>query len=148
MGRRLERRLVDRPHKLDADVKANRATIIVVPVFGLLLALGIFAVPPVAAVVLWFWVRRPQRRAALPPFARWSTYTLIGVAGMITVGTLVGLIQSVMAVRAPGLSAPQKQSILASGIAEAMYNGAFAVLLVVIGAIWVGFVRWRVSRRP
>jgi hypothetical protein len=28
-----------------------------------------------------------------------------------------------------------------------MYNGAFGVLLVVIGAIWVGFVRWRASRR-
>ena len=119
---------------------------IVVAVFGLVLALGIFAVPPVAAVALWFWVRRLQRRAGLPRFAGWSTYALIGVAGMITIGTVVGLIQSIIAVRAPGLSAAQKQSVLASGIAEAMYNGAFTVLLVVIGAIWVGFVRWRASR--
>ena len=59
---------------------------------------------------------------------------------MTTVGTVVGLIQSVIAVRAPGLSAAQKQSILAGGIAEATYNGAFGVLLVVIGATWVGFV--------
>ena len=73
---------------------------------------------------------------------------LVGVAGMITIGTLVGLIQSVIAVRAPDLSAAQKQSILASGIAGAMYNGAFAVLLVVIGATWIGFFTWRASRRP
>jgi hypothetical protein len=112
------------------------------------LALGMFAIPPSATVGLWLWVRRLQQRADLPRFARWSTYTLVGVAGMITVGTVVGLTQSVIAVRAPGLSAAQKQSILASGIAEATYNGAFSVLLVVIGAIWIGFVRWRASRRP
>ena len=119
---------------------------IVVALLSLALALAIFAVPPAATVGLWLWVRRLQRRAGLPRFARWSTYTLVSVAGVITVGTVVGLIQSVLAVRAPGLSAAQKQSILASGIAEAMYNGAFAVLLVVIGAIWLAFVRWRASR--
>jgi hypothetical protein len=121
---------------------------IVVPVFGLVLALGIFAVPPAAVLGLWLWVRRLQRRVGLPRFAKWSSYTLIGVAGVITIGTVVVLIQSVLAVRAPGLSAAQKQSILASGIAEAFYNGVFGVLLVVIGVLWVGFVRWRASRRP
>jgi hypothetical protein len=121
---------------------------ITVALLSLVLALGIFAVPPAAALGLWLWVRRLQQREGLPRFARWSTYTLIGVAGMITVGTVISLIQSVRAVRAPGLSAAQKQSILASGIAEAMYNGTFALLLVVIGALWLGFVTWRASRRP
>jgi hypothetical protein len=119
-----------------------------VALFSLALALGVFAVPPGAAFGLWLWVQRLHRRGGLPRFARWSTYTLVGVAAMITVGTVVGLIQSVIGVRAPGLGAGQKQSILASGVAEAAYNGAFGVLLVVIGAIWVGFVRWRASRRP
>ena len=119
----------------------------VMAVFGLVLAIGIFAVPPAATLGLWLWVRRLEARAGLPRFARWSTYTLIGVAGMISVGTLVGLIQSIIAVRAPGVGAAQKQSVLASGIAEAMYNGAFAVLLIVTGAIWVGFVRRRKETR-
>ncbi len=114
---------------------------------GLALVLGIFAVPPAMTVGLWLWVRRLQQRGALPRFARWTAYVLVGVAGVIAVGTVVGLIQSVVAVRAPGMSAAQKQSVLASGVAEAMYNGAFGVLLVVIGAIWIGFVRWRAFRR-
>ena len=119
-----------------------------VALLSLALALGIFAVPPAAAVGLWLWVRRRQWRAGLPRFAQRTAYVLVGIAAMITIGTVVDLIQSVIAVRAPGLSAAQKQSILASGIAEAMYNGAFAVLLVVIGAVWVGFFAWRSSRRP
>lgn len=119
-----------------------------VAAFSLGLAFGIFAVPPGAAFGLWLWVQRLQRRGGLPRFARWSTYTVVGVAAMITVGTVVGLIQSVIAVRAPDLSVGQKQSILASGIAEATYNGAFGMLLVMVGATWVGFVRWRASRRP
>ena len=53
------------------------------------LALGIFAVPPAAAVRLWLWVRRRQRRAHLPRFARWTANVLVGVAGMITIGTVV-----------------------------------------------------------
>jgi len=121
---------------------------IVVALLSLALAFGIFAVPPAATVGLWLWIQRLQRRVGLPRCARWTAYVLVGVSGVITVGTVVGLIQSVIAVRAPGLSAAQKQSILASGIAEAMYNGAFGVLLVVIGAIWIGFVRLRASRRP
>lgn len=119
-----------------------------VSLLRLALALGIFAVPPATTVGLWLWVQRLQRRVGLPRFARWTAYVLVGVAAMITVGTVVGLIQAVIAVRAPGLSAAQKQSILASGIAEAMYNGAFVALLVLIGAIWIGFFAWRASRRP
>ena len=58
----------------------NRATMLVVAGFGFVLALGILAVPPVAAVGLWLWVRRLQRRAGLPRFARWSSYTIIGAS--------------------------------------------------------------------
>ncbi|HEY2513920.1 MAG TPA: hypothetical protein VGI39_23795 [Polyangiaceae bacterium] len=111
------------------------------------LALTLFAAPPAAALVLWLWVRRLHEREGLPRFARWSAYTLVGVAGVISLGTVARLIESVLAVRAPGSSAAERQKILASGLAEAVYNGAFAALLVGIGALWVGFVRWRASRR-
>jgi hypothetical protein len=121
---------------------------LVVAGFGFLLALALFAVPPAGAIGLWIWVRRLHRRVGLPRFARFSTYTLGGVAGILTVGTVAGLVQSMMAIRAPGLSAADKQRILASGVAEALYNGEFGVLLVLVGAIWVAFVRWRGSRRP
>jgi enoyl-CoA hydratase/carnithine racemase len=46
------------------------------------------------------------------------------------------------------LPAAEKQRVVASDIALATYNGAFGLLFVLIGAIWVGFVTWRVSRRP
>jgi hypothetical protein len=118
-----------------------------VALFSLALVLGVFAVPPAAAVGLWLWTQRVNRRDGLPRFARWSTYTLVGVAGVISAGTVVGLIQSVIALRAPGMSAAQKQSVVANEVAEAMYSGAFGVLLVVVGALWVGFVRWGASRR-
>jgi hypothetical protein len=74
----------------------------------------------------------------LPRFGRWTAYVLVGINGVITLATVVGLVRSVTAVREPGLSAAQKQSVLASGIAEATYNGAFGVLLVAISAIWRG----------
>jgi hypothetical protein len=89
---------------------------------------------------------RPSKasRATMIAVALLSLALALGIFA-VPPAVAVGLWLWVVAFREPGLSAAQKQSLLASGIAEAMYNGAFGVLLVVVGALWVGFVRWRAS---
>src|SRR5580658_3105441 len=59
----------------------------------------------------------------------WSLANIATLIGLL--GTVFGLIHTFGAVAAPGLSAAQKQSILASGIAEAMYNTAFGLGIAV-----------------
>lgn len=112
-----------------------------------IVALMLFAVPAAAAVGLSVWMRRHERRAPLPRYAKWIAYTLIGVVGVITIGTLLGLVHWILAFNASGLSAADRQRILASGIAEAMYNGGVGVVFAVFSASWITFVGWRTSRR-
>src|SRR6202522_1610040 len=52
----------------------------------------------------------------------WSLAHIATLVGLL--GTVLGLIHTFGAVAAPGLSAADKQRVLASGIAEAMYNNA------------------------
>ena len=59
----------------------------------------------------------------------WSLANIATLVGLL--GTVSGLIHTFGAVGAPGLSAAQKQSILANGIAEAMYNTAFGLGIAV-----------------
>ena len=59
----------------------------------------------------------------------WSLANIATLVGLL--GTVLGLIHTFDAVGAPGLSAAQRQQILASGIAEAMYNTAFGLGIAV-----------------
>jgi len=59
----------------------------------------------------------------------WSLANIATLIGLL--GTVFGLIHTFTAVGAPGLSAAQRQSILANGIAEAMYNTAFGLGIAV-----------------
>jgi biopolymer transport protein ExbB/TolQ len=59
----------------------------------------------------------------------WSLANIATLIGLL--GTVFGLIHTFSAVGAPGLSAAQRQSILANGIAEAMYNTAFGLGIAV-----------------
>src|SRR5580658_6763354 len=59
----------------------------------------------------------------------WSLANIATLVGLL--GTVTGLIHTFGAVAAPGLSAAQKQSLLANGIAEAMYNTAFGLGIAV-----------------
>jgi len=55
----------------------------------------------------------------------WSLANIATLVGLL--GTVLGLIHTFGAVSAPGLSAADRQRVLASGIAEAMYNTAFGL---------------------
>lgn len=59
----------------------------------------------------------------------WSLANIATLVGLL--GTVLGLIHTFGAVSNPGLSAAQKQQLLASGIAEAMYNTAFGLGIAV-----------------
>lgn len=60
----------------------------------------------------------------------WSLANIATLVGLL--GTVYGLIHTFGAVAAQGLSASDKQRILASGIAEAMYNTAFGLGIAVL----------------
>ena len=59
----------------------------------------------------------------------WSLANIATLVGLL--GTVIGLIHTFGAVSAPGLSAADKQRVLAAGIAEAMYNTAFGLGIAV-----------------
>jgi len=59
----------------------------------------------------------------------WSLANIATLIGLL--GTVFGLIHTFGAVSDPALSAAMKQQILASGIAEAMYNTAFGLGIAV-----------------
>src|SRR5580698_2532044 len=59
----------------------------------------------------------------------WSLANIATLVGLL--GTVLGLIHTFGAVSAPGLSAADRQRVLASGISEAMYNTAFGLGIAV-----------------
>lgn len=60
----------------------------------------------------------------------WSLANIATLIGLL--GTVLGLIHTFGAVSAPGLSAADRQRILANGIAEAMYNTALGLGIAVM----------------
>jgi len=62
--------------------------------------------------------------------ALWSLANIATLVGLL--GTVLGLIHTFGAVSAPGLSAADRQRILANGIAEAMYNTALGLGIAVL----------------
>jgi biopolymer transport protein ExbB len=59
----------------------------------------------------------------------WSLANIATLVGLL--GTVIGLIHTFGAVSAPGLSAADRQRVLASGISEAMWNTAFGLGIAV-----------------
>jgi biopolymer transport protein ExbB len=62
--------------------------------------------------------------------ALWSLANIATLVGLL--GTVLGLIHTFGAIAAPGLSAADRQRILANGIAEAMYNTALGLGIAVV----------------
>ena len=60
----------------------------------------------------------------------WSLANIATLVGLL--GTVLGLIHTFGAIAAPGLSAADRQRILANGIAEAMYNTALGLGIAVV----------------
>lgn len=60
----------------------------------------------------------------------WSLANIATLVGLV--GTVFGLIRTFGAIAAQGLSQAAKQAMLSNGIAEAMYNTAFGLIIAVI----------------
>ncbi|MBX3262058.1 MAG: MotA/TolQ/ExbB proton channel family protein [Labilithrix sp.] len=60
----------------------------------------------------------------------WSLANIATLVGLL--GTVIGLINTFAAIAAPGLSAADRQRLLANGIAEAMYNTALGLGIAVL----------------
>jgi len=73
--------------------------------------------------------------------ALWSLANIATLIGLL--GTVLGLIHTFSAVSAPGLSAADRQRILANGIAEAMYNTALGLGIAVACMIFHVFLHTR-----
>lgn len=80
------------------------------------------------------------------PYARWAK--ILGSAVLLfgVLGSASGLVHTYAAVAAVGFSASDKQRILSNGIAEAVYNLAFALVLGGSGVL-LGFLGRRESER-
>ncbi|MFO0555447.1 MAG: MotA/TolQ/ExbB proton channel family protein [Polyangiaceae bacterium] len=62
--------------------------------------------------------------------ALWSLANIATLVGLV--GTVFGLISTFGAIAAEGLSPAKKQQMLSNGIAEAMYNTAFGLVIAVL----------------
>lgn len=62
--------------------------------------------------------------------ALWSLANIATLVGLV--GTVFGLIRTFSAISGKGMSQDQKTAYLSNGIAEAMYNTAFGLLIAVI----------------
>ena len=62
--------------------------------------------------------------------ALWSLANIATLVGLV--GTVFGLISTFAALAAEGLSPAVKQQMLSNGIAEAMFNTAFGLIIAVI----------------
>jgi len=62
--------------------------------------------------------------------ALWSLANIATLVGLV--GTVFGLIRTFAAIAAEGLSPAVKQQMLSNGIAEAMYNTAFGLMIAVL----------------
>lgn len=71
---------------------------------------------------------KPEVEKRIP--ALWSLANIATLIGLV--GTVSGLIGTFGAIAAEGLSQAKKQQMLSNGIAEAMYNTAFGLLIAVI----------------
>ena len=71
----------------------------------------------------------------------WSLANIATLIGLV--GTVSGLINTFASIAAQGLSQADKQRLLSMGIAEAMYNTAFGLLIAVICMIAHVFIHTR-----
>ncbi len=104
---------------------------------------------------LFLWARWIRSCTGAPSYAARVGQALPVITAAVPLLTpllfVAGTIFSLHAVASAQLTAAQRQSVLASSVAEAFYDGLFVWLLgVVLSTLWLGYVtwRWRGSTRP
>ena len=109
---------------------------------GLLLVL-VFVAPAGVLALLFFWARWLGHRTAAPRYGAWVAYVPLVLAVVATIAGTVGAVVGVLRAMAGDISPADRQRVLASGVAEAFYDGVLIVVLAVVVALWLLFGTWR-----
>jgi len=106
-----------------------------------LLGAGITFIGGVAALVCGIMglVLKSRKTHDHRPYVRWARSLAGAVLLLAVIGCVSGLIHTLAAFNAQGLSQSDKQRILANGIAESLYNLMFALVIGGPGLV-LGFV--------
>lgn len=103
----------------------------------------IAAVPAAFLVALFSWARWLRRQTSKPPYAPWAAYLLLTLAAVQAVRGLEGAAVAILRIVSRDISLADRQHVLASGIAEAMYGGMLTVVVAAAVALWLLFFTWR-----
>jgi hypothetical protein len=116
-----------------------------VSLLAIAVVVAIAFVPTMVVVApLFLWTRWLGRLATAPALASRISYTLLGLASLVTVFSAVESVRVMSGTVPiePGGASP-KARLLARGIAEAFYSGTFALLVAAVAALWLLFATWR-----
>ncbi len=111
----------------------------------IVLLAGLLVIPLAAVIGIGLWTRGLRRRGTVPRFAIHTAYGFVVLSGAI-VAVAAGLVLVALAGRG-GDTAVKRAAALATGISEALNNGALGLLVAMVGAAWLGFCTWRWRKR-
>jgi hypothetical protein len=114
--------------------------------WGLFVGAVFFIVPVASLVALAAWTRWLARRTSFPRLALWVAWALIAGMGLLIGKGAFAFVKSAWQVsEGHVVTAPERQQILAAGIARAFYGGALAIGVGVACTLWVGAwtLAWR-----
>lgn len=103
----------------------------------------VFIAPAAPLVPLFFWSRWLGRRTAAPRYGPWAAYVLLSLGALATITGPVVAVVGVPRVTGSDISPVDRQRVLASGIAEAFYDGMLIVAVALVVALWLLFGTWR-----
>ena len=105
-----------------------------------LITTGIMFVVPVGAVAgTALWTRRVARRASTPRWAVWTARWLVAITVLLILWAGATFAQRLVStLGSEALSPPDRQRLLAAGIAEAFYRGVLALGSTLVGTVWLG----------
>jgi hypothetical protein len=109
---------------------------------GLLLVL-VFVAPAGVLALLFFWARWLGHRTAAPRYGAWVAYVPLVLGLVATIAGPVGAVVGVLRVMAGDISPADRQRVLASGVAEAFYDGVLTMALAAVVTLWLLFGTWR-----
>jgi hypothetical protein len=108
-----------------------------------MLGLVLLAAPLDALLALLLWARWLRRRTTAPRFVSWVSYVLLALAAVPAAAGLVAATLGVHHAMSHDISPADRQRVLASGIAEAFYDGVLTGALAAVVALWLLLGTWR-----
>jgi hypothetical protein len=115
---------------------------------GDLLLVVVFVAPAGLLVPLFIWARWLGGRTGAPRYWPWAAYVPLTLGAVATLSGPVVAVVGVLRAMSRDTSPVDRQRVLASGIAQAFYDGVLIVALTVVVALWLLFGTWRLECAP